>query len=281
MSVVVAAFSGEPALGRCLESLAPQCAEVEVVVAADREVVDLERRFPSVRFLPAHHGAGVFRLRALGVSEARGELVALTEDHCTVAPGWVRALLDGYRAGHALVGGPVDNGLTTRAFDWAMYLCEYAAYMPPLPEGPVKTLLAVNVAYERRRLLGCRDTWHEAFYENEVQDALRDVVPWLVEKAVVTSHLVARPRAALVHFYRGGRRYGEHRKSTASPAARILLPLAALAVPALLVWRRIRTVARRRPRLLATVARALPAVVALDCAWAAGEAAGYLAPRRS
>jgi hypothetical protein len=281
ISVVVASFSGDQALLRCLESLEPQCAAAEVIVATDRDPGGLPARFSSFRFVEAPRGAGVFRLRALGVGSASGRLVALTEDHCTVSPRWVEALLEAHRAGHPVVGGPVDNGLVARTFDWALYLCEYAAHMPPLPDGRADMLLAVNIAYARELLDRCRETWREAFYENEVQDALGGVVLRRVESAAVTSHLQLSLTAAMAHLFRGGRRYGGHRKGTATPLARLLLPVAALAVPGLLVWRVVRTVARRRPPLLPTILRGLPYIVALQLAWGAGETVGYLTSRKT
>jgi len=280
-SVVVASFSGEAALRRCLESLEPQATGAEVVVATDADaggVARLQERFPCFRFLSAPPGTSVFRLRSMGVDQASGPLVAMTEDHCTFAPGWLDALRAGLRNGHAIVGGPVENGLASRAYDVALYLCEYAAHMPPLQDGPVPALSGVNVAYERRLLLGCRGVWQEAFYENEVHDALRDLGHGLHRSgtASVTSHLSLPVRAAAAHLFRGGRRFGRHRRAHASPALRVVLPVGALALPALLTWRVLRVVTARRPERLAITARGLPCIVALNSAWAAGEALGYL-----
>jgi glycosyltransferase involved in cell wall biosynthesis len=282
VSVVVASFSGEAALARCLESLEPQTAEAEVVVASDADdsaIARLRERFPRFRFLRAARGTTVFRLRAMGLEQASGRIVALTEDHCTVAPGWLHAVRAHHRSGHAVVGGPVENGLPDRAYDSALYLCEYAAHMPPLGDGPAPALSGVNVAYERRLLLGCRDVWAQAFYENEVHDALRAAGQGLQRSgtAVVTSHLSLPLREAAAHLFRGGRRYGRHRRARSSAAARLVLPVAALALPALLTWRVLRAVGARHPERLGITLRGLPYIVALSSAWSAGEALGYVA----
>jgi hypothetical protein len=283
LSVVVASFSGEAVLRHCLESVEPQAAGVEVIVATDVEasgIARLEARYPGFRFLRAPRGTSVFRLRALGIDQARGRLVVLTEDHCTAASGWLDALRASHGAGRAIVGGPVDNGRGSRAYDWAFFLCEYAAQMPPLGDGPARALSGVNVSYERDLLTGCRGVWREGFYENEVHDALRASGHRLHRsgRARVSSHLSPPFREAAAHLFRGGRRFGEYRRGRSPSAMRALLPVAALALPALLTWRALRAVAVRRPRQLGSAAKGLGYILALNSAWAAGEALGYLRP---
>jgi len=283
VSVVVASFSGETVLRHCLESLEPQAAEAEVIVATDVEasgIARLEARYPRFRFVRAPRGTPVFRLRSLGLDQARGRLVVLTEDHCTAAPGWLDALRADRERGHPVVGGPVDNGLPERASDWALYLCEYAAQMPPLRDGPAAALSGVNVAYEHDLLTACRAVWQDGFYENEVHDALRASGHRLHRSgsACVSTHLSLPLREAAAHLFRGGRRFGGYRRGRSPAAVRALLPVAALALPALLTLRVVRVVAVRRPRRLGAAVKALGYVVALNSAWAAGEAVGYLRP---
>ena len=281
-SVVVASFSGEAALRRCLESLEPQATAAEVVVATDVDAGPLGRlqeRFPLFRFLPAPAGTSVFRLRSMGVDQASRPLILMTEDHCTFAPGWLDALVSGLRSGRPIVGGPVEIGEAVRAYEWALYLCEYAAHMPPVAEGPVPALSGVNVAYRRDVLSSCRGVWQDAFYENEVHDALRATGHGLFRSggAILTSHLSLPLGPAAGHLFRGGRRFGGHRRRHASPAMRVALPIGALALPALLTWRVLRVAAARRPERLGMTVRALPSIVTLNSAWSAGEARGYLA----
>src|SRR5262249_53025502 len=151
VTVVVASFSGEADLARCLDSLEPQAQGAEVIAtttAPAAPVESLRGRFPAVRFVRAPESTSVFALRSLGVARARGRLVALTEGHCTVAPDWLEALRGAHRAGHTVVGGPVENGLVERTYDWALYFCEYGIFMPPLADGPAPALSGITVAYD-------------------------------------------------------------------------------------------------------------------------------------
>ncbi len=280
VSVVVAAFSGEEALARCLESLARQTTAAEVIASTDLGCEALERlarRFPGVQFLSAAPGAGAFRLRALGVAQARGGLVALTEDHCTAAPGWLEGLRAAHAAGRAVVGGVVENGHAATPHGRALYWCEYAAEMPPLPDGPAPILSGVNVAYDCEALHACRETWQELFYESEVHAALQRAGHRLhrVASAVVTSHLAFSFRQAMAHLYRGGRRFGQERLARSSAWFGLVLRVAVGVVPALLTWRVVIAVASRRRREIGQLVLALPVVACLTASWGAGEAMAY------
>lgn len=280
-SVAVASFSGAPSLVRCLRSLETGAAGADVIAAvAGGEGLDTAAAAaPRARLIVAPPGTDVFRLRSLALAEAHGDFVALLEDHCTVAPGWLPALLSAHAKGHAVVGGPVDHA-GAGAYDWALYLCEYGAYQPPVTDGPVGTLSGVNAGYDRGALLTCQGAWSEAFYENEVHDALRahGFGLHLAAGARVTSHLRMPAKAAAAHFFGGGRHFGLYRKARQPAPRRALLPLAAPLVPLVLLGRILGRVARRNPRRLPRSLLALPYLAWLVGAWSAGEAAGYLAP---
>ncbi|MEE8525494.1 MAG: hypothetical protein V3T72_16275 [Thermoanaerobaculia bacterium] len=285
VSVVVASFSGEQALDCCLESLEsqPQAVAigetVELIVATCIESTALSRlqkRHPEVVFIAVPPPTDVFELRSVGVARARGQLVALTEDHVTVSRRWLEALRAAHGAGRGVAGGPVDHG----GGGWALFFCEYGLYMPPVGEGPVPTLSGVNAGYDRELLMGCRSTWEHGFHENEVHDALRAAGHelYLVPEASIESHLEMSFSAAARHLFSGGRQFAGYQESRSPRRVAIFRALASPAVPMVLLWRIFRRVARRRPRRLGRLLRVLPALVGLLSAWSAGEACGYLGP---
>jgi glycosyl transferase family 2 len=281
ISVVIASWSGEQAMSRCLESLMPQSAGAEVIVATNgpsEMAARLEARYPAVRFLRASHNATVFQLRALGAAEACGRLIAHLEDHTTVGPQWRDALCSAHAEGHSISGGPVDNGLTDRAYDWALYFCEYGIYMPPLPRGEAQMLSGLNVAYDREVLGSCREIWRDALYETDVHGALQAAGQklYLAPEAWTKSHLEMSLGRAIIHLFGGGRHFGAFRKARSSALARVLWVLASPLVPLVFLLRIIRGVARRDPSRLKHVLRGLPYLLLLLGAWGAGEAAGYL-----
>src|SRR5689334_80470 len=93
LSVVIAAWNGKDAIERCLRSLEgdAEAVDTEVIVASnfDGEAAEMIRtQIPSVRHVCMPCGTPVPKLRAAGIRHARGEVVALAEDHCTFQKNW-------------------------------------------------------------------------------------------------------------------------------------------------------------------------------------------------
>jgi hypothetical protein len=281
VSIVVASFSGRDALGRCLDSLAGQTSRAEVIVSTNlpsSAVFEIRAAHPRTVFLEAPAEASVFELRSRGIDRASAPLVLLTEDHTTVGPGWVAALQRALEQGAVAAGGAVDNGNTHRTYDWALYFCEYGSYMPPVVSGPVGALSGINVGYRREALLACREVWRDAFYENEVHDALHAAQKQLhlVQGAEVKSHLEFGLREAIVHLRSGGRHFGAYRTFGRPFARRLSWMLASPAVPVVLFVRLVRRIAERRPDRLRLVFQSVVYVALLLGAWSWGEALGTL-----
>ncbi|MBI3529578.1 MAG: hypothetical protein HY067_16620 [Betaproteobacteria bacterium] len=274
---MVASWSSDESLARCLSSLAPQWDGAEVIVATNRPGGELERRYSRVRFLRGPKGATVFRLRTLGADAACGRLVALLEDHAAAEACWAAALREAHRAGHRIIGGPVENGLQSRAMDWALYFVEYGSYMPPMRKGPAPRLSGLNIAYDHELLHSCREVWEDTFQENEINDALRAKghALHLAPDAVVESFLPMSLGYAMGHLRDGGRHFARYRASRCSRTMRLVWALASPLVPAVLFLRLVRGVASRRLARLGPLVRALPFLALVLGAWGWGEATGY------
>jgi len=100
---VVIVSSREPAdLDACLQSLLPRCHEfgMEILVVRAETAEDLERMaraYTSVRFIAAHPRSRVANLRACGVAEAAGDIVAITEDAGAITDAWLAPLVAALR----------------------------------------------------------------------------------------------------------------------------------------------------------------------------------------
>jgi hypothetical protein len=96
--------------------------------AVDRGAGDLPSR--DVR-VSCHPGADVFQLRAYGLAEARGDIVAVTEDHSVPTVGYLSSILDAHRRhAEAVVAGAVVNGSSERWIDRVNFLLVHARNLP-------------------------------------------------------------------------------------------------------------------------------------------------------
>jgi hypothetical protein len=100
-------------------------------------------------------GQSVFQLRHAGYRAARGEIVAITEDHCYVAPDWIERILEAHRRHPqaAAVGGTVLNNTDDKLVDWAAFFLTQGPFMPPLTNGTTQRISGpANVSYKRHIL---------------------------------------------------------------------------------------------------------------------------------
>jgi len=281
ISVVVASFTGEAALTRCIDSLLVQGERVELIVATNLGPADVERishRYSEVHVIGAARDASVFVLRSLGVRQCHCDCVALIEDHCTVSPTWLGALRTAFANGHGIVGGPVANGRREGSYDWALYFCEYGFYMPPQPRGATHALSGINIAYRRQLLDQFADVWRHEFRENEVNDTLRSFghEPFLEPDAWVEGHLEMSLSYAMRHLYQGGRHFGGYRRRRSTVLRRWMWVGVSPAVSVVLLGRLVWRVMGRDPSKLGALLLAIPYIVCLLAAWSVGEAVGYL-----
>lgn len=298
LSIVITTVSGARHLDDCLQALAAQqdhdSRTHEVIVPYDRDDQALAA-------LAAHHSQVLFQpvelqvrgprglchehfdqLRATGLSLARGEIIALLEDHERPHPRWCRTLLEKHAAGHAAVGGAVENDID-RALNHATWFLDFGRYQNPLPEGPSQFLTDVNIAYRRSALEQVRDSWEHGFDEPRVHARLLEsgATLWMTPDMIVWQHRsgltlrqVMRERFVWGRFFAGNRIRGR------SPGTRLLYSLATLAVPGLIMLKKTRDVLQKK-RLRLRLLRVSPLVLLLALGWSAGELTGYLTGRAS
>src|SRR5690349_7293196 len=130
LTVVVADVDGSPNLGPCLQALAVSsatlAAEILVIGCHKPRPSDSQRVPANVRFVPAASHALVPELRAEGIRQAQGRMVALTTAHMTVGRTWAGAITAPLVPPVAGVGGPIDVAPGAGLVDWAIYYLRYS-----------------------------------------------------------------------------------------------------------------------------------------------------------
>ncbi len=284
ISVVIASVNGRACLDDCLRALENQTlkdqAEVIVADCCDDGVTALIRsQYPRVKLLSFRERKTIPELRAIGMKQARGTIVALTEDHCVAEPHWYERILRAHQTHYGAIGGAVENDPSIiRAVDWAVFFCEYSQYMNPIPAGEIADIPGNNLSYRREFLAHIGDMLDEGcFWETALNGRLRERgVKLYSDPSIVVYH---KKVFGLGYFirqrYHYARSYAGMRVARSSWPKRILCALSCPLLPVLLMARISRRVVSKR-RHRDQWARALPLVALFTLVWAWGEFVGYL-----
>lgn len=281
ISVVIAWVNDLDLLIPGLESLSQQSrAPDEVIVVSRRNAAEQERlriQYPTITILSASPRVPITVLRSLGIRQAKGDVVVVTEDHCVPDTNWL-AVIEQHmeRTACAIVGGPVENASTRRVRDWAAFLTEYVSVLAPASPSVEQVLLpGNNVAYRRDIALGLCEVldqgrW-ESFYH---QQLMEDGAKLSYERTMVVYH--RRPfdvRYFISQRYYYCRSFAAMRAQTFSRSKRLAFGFASVLLPPLLVFRGLRIIIGKR-RLFRRYLACLPLIVVYVTVGAAAEMVG-------
>lgn len=269
ISVVIAASDSVEAIERALATL-PEVDDVEYLVVGPW-TGRVERSH--VTWIVAEPGTSVPRLRRLGLDQAQGDVVVLTEDSCAFSKTW----LDGWRlAFHRpeilAASGPVGPAMGDRVVDLAVYYCEYAPFAPA-PEGQERSpgRLAGNNFAIRRSLATRLDS--DRIEESEVERLTRRTAAWSAD-ALAFHVRRFELRDAIRDRLRFGHGYGKARMANRSWPWRLL----GLGVGPLILATQVARLQRdawRRRIEIGPFLGAAPVTLALLTAWSVGEWLGW------
>ena len=280
LSVIIPTRRGWPATEPALASVADQAAAVggEVLIMDSSGLPAPSGLAPHVSWVPRPTDESVFKLRAAGYQLARGEIVAVTEDHCRATPDWCRRILERH-AEHpeaAAIGGAVDNGTPDHPIDWAAFIVTQFPYAAPLPNGPVKrTTSATNLSFKRRAV--DRIPKHAEFGAMEIFDTgaiLSDGDVLFQDDSIVVLHdqSMGFGGTSATEFH-NGRLLGGFRRGIMDGRDWLRIGAAGI-MPFYRSARAVRVaLGKRLPRQ--AVVSAIPYVVWLELCTSAGELVGY------
>jgi hypothetical protein len=222
----------------------------------------------------------VFALYAAGISEARGEIVATTEDHALPRAGWCAAIVNAHAAHPeaAAIGGAIENGSTDGLIEWASYFTTQGPHMAPLGDQVVPmTTNEANVSYKRTAVADLDDNAGLGFMAILHNRRLAESGAILrVDDRMVVDHFETAGfgPTTTIHFHNGKSIAGFRRAKGMSPEdwARMAT---ALLLPA---WRtaRVLRVGLRKHRLRRELLASAPLALWLEYVQGTGSLMGYL-----
>ncbi len=236
----------------------------------------VKAEFPEITLIETDRDATIPQMRALGFAQARAPVIAVIEDHVIAPDGWARRLVEAIAAGADVVGGPIENAAVETQVDWAAFLCEYSATLPPLPGGESDWLPGNNVAYRAETLRRYQSVIDEGKWENRLHDAMRaDGVKLILLPDLIVGHKMHYTfNLYLSQRYLYARSYAGARVREKPIPVRLAYGAAAFALPALMFVRTIQRVVKKG-RHVERLWPSLPMLAAFTCSWGAGEVVGY------
>ena len=282
LSIVVATTEGWPYARTVLESFRGEAEQLgaEIIIAdgSGRPVPSPAEIGPNTRWLALRLDS-VFKLFAAGLREARGDIVATTEDHCTVRSGWCAAILRAH-AEHpeaVAIGGAIENGSTGSLLDWASYFITQGPHMAPLGRRQVTTTTnEADLSYKRPAVEALRDGDRLGFMAILHNRRLAQAGHTLrVDDRLVVDHhqAIGVWPTTIIHFHNGRSIAGFRRERGMATEDWIRLA-AALLIPA---WRTTRALRSgwSKGRLRGTLLASLPWALWLEYCQGVGHLVGY------
>jgi hypothetical protein len=282
LSVVVATVEASRSIDACLDSmrnaLADTDAELLVVDASgDSTAARVGKR--GVAVLRCTPGTLTPELWAEGIRRSRGRVVALTTGHCTVAPGWAKALVEAVHG--TVVGAAGSLGLAPSAglIDWAVFYLRYSEFLrfTNVNVDDVPSIPADNAAYDGESVRAYLASRAQGFWEVDFHRIERSRGRVLAFRggAFATFGRSFPFGTILRHRFAHGRHSGAWRLAVGDSSRGRTLASFPL-VPFLLMSRIARRVVGQRHHRLRFLASS-PIGFALATAWACGEAWGAMA----
>lgn len=283
LSVVIASGAGGEFLPRCLDSLRDQVVKENVeLIVVDRcggeTYARIERDYPFATLINAEldHRPSVPELRAIGVKHAKGDIIAIIEEHCVAPQNWTGTIRSSFREEDAAIGGPILDNDFRRQRDWVVYFSEYHNFLPPWSEGDRYMLNGANIAYNREKLMKYVDILGSGYWEVVLHPLLsRDGAFRAVPDMGVFHTGPFNYIYYLEQRYLLSRTWGGTQREKVSPAKRLFYLVAAPLFPPLLLARISHRVLKSK-QLLLNYLSALPLMVPVVIAYVWGEWLGYL-----
>ncbi len=282
ISVIVISLRGMPVIDECLRALHEQQGDFdyEIIVVSpgiNGALEHIEKNFPRVKVLHSFGRLGIPQLRDLGISNASGDFVAITEDCCIPSENWLEEIIKAHRSGYDVVGGAIENGSSNRAVNWAAYICEYSQMMLPVPDGEVGGLAGNNSSYKREIFNKVDESIKKDYWEYFLHQELKKFEIKIL--SVPTIVVLKKKEFSFVYFlkqrFHFSRSFAGMRSRLIPPSRRIISAAFSPALPFLMTWRITKQVFQKN-RHVGKFVLSLPLLSIFMISYAAGELTGYL-----
>ena len=244
-------------------------------------VLPLMKEFSTVQLYRASGQQTQEKMIALGISYARGRVVALTVDHCTPEEHWCARIVKAHAGPYAVVGGGLEMGeQPDTAVNWAVHFydyCSYGYYQSPVRKGPARELSDCNVSYKQKVLTSTADLWVNGFnvpLMNRIFLAHGETL-WFSPDLLVYQHRAIDFRNAARIAYHRGHVFASARAAKSTFSQRLFYTVFSPFLPLKLLGKLLVNIIPKRSHWDACI-RAFPLIVLFSALWSLGEFSGFL-----
>jgi glycosyltransferase involved in cell wall biosynthesis len=155
LSIIVASYDSGNLIKSCLESLKNQNTdqpfEIIVVSSSSDGVANLiKQTFPDVRLYQFPKRKFCGDARNIGLSVAKGELIAFIDADCRADQNWANQIIKAHQSPPLAIGGAIANGNPESPVGWAAYFCEFSQWMPGFPIRNMADIAGANMSYKKK-----------------------------------------------------------------------------------------------------------------------------------
>jgi len=155
LSIIIASYDSGNLIKGCLESLrnqnTDQLLEIIVVDSSLNGVSNLiKETFPDVKLCQFSERKFCGDARNVGLSVAKGEIIAFIDADCSADQNWVNQILQAHQSSHLAIGGAIGNANPQSLIGWASYFCEFSQWMPGSPLRNMADIAGANMSYKKR-----------------------------------------------------------------------------------------------------------------------------------
>lgn len=141
LTVIVVSFNSRNTIGECLRGLSGQTAPgfrtIVVDSSTDGSAELVTREFGWADLVSSPERLFPGDARNLGMRSVTTPLVAFVDADCVAAPDWVERIVEAHDSAELIIGGSVGVANPESLAGWALYFCEFSAW---LPQGETRTM---------------------------------------------------------------------------------------------------------------------------------------------
>jgi glycosyltransferase involved in cell wall biosynthesis len=156
LSVIIPSYNSENTIENCLDSILGQsfsgdCEVILVDSSSDRTPLIVAENYPGVNFTHLDEKTDPGTARNIGISKARGEVIAFIDSDCVAARDWLDRIWNAHKSSYNIIGGSVQIGNDkSNSVAWAGYISEFREFIPEQSKREVSHIPTCNISYKAK-----------------------------------------------------------------------------------------------------------------------------------